>query len=67
MWFALFDAELTRDELMNNPKTFKIGLYSNIILNHIFRFVFWKILILEVDLLRAILSYFSLFYHMFFS
>jgi phospholipid-transporting ATPase len=28
MWFALFDAEYTRDEFLILPKTYKIGLYS---------------------------------------
>ena len=30
MWFALFDQEHLRDELLEDPKFYKIGLKSNI-------------------------------------
>ena len=28
MWFALFDSEYTREEILLLPKAYKIGLYS---------------------------------------
>jgi len=31
MWYALFDSEFEKDELLENPHHFKIGLKSKIL------------------------------------
>ena len=48
MWFAVFDQEKTRDEFLDDPKLYKIGLKSKPNIQFIFldlsfgKFRFWR-------------------------
>jgi len=64
MWFALFDQEFQKDELLEDPKHFKIGLKSNFSYNcnHINRSKFWKMEILEMDFLWYLSNFYAIDY-----
>ena len=53
MWYALFDQEHLKEELLSNPKHFKIGLKSkaHIVTDDLYRSKLWKVQILALDLL----------------
>lgn len=53
MWFATFDQEFLKDELLKDPRHFKIGIKSNKFLNaDRFRPELRKVSFLEMDPLR---------------
>jgi hypothetical protein len=53
MWFAIFDQEKSRDEFLEDPKLYKIGLKSKLTNGLInFRSQLWQIQILALDFLR---------------
>ena len=53
MWFALFDQEFSKEELLETPAHFKIGLKSTDfkLLISSYRSKLWKIQVLEMDIL----------------